>query len=314
MPNRRGLRGVVVCALAASSVLLGRPAGAQSKDATALKVACVQASDKAQQLRVAGKLVSARDTLRTCVQDACPSVVREACSQWLGEVNASLPSIVIGAKDGDGKDLLDLKVSIDGQLVTEPLGGRALQIDPGRHKMRYEKADGTVLEEDILVGEGAKNRAVSVQFPGAAGKAAVAGLGPAAPAGPAPSTSKGASTANTVVGTVFAVAGAASLGTALYLDLSTTSDVNADKATGGCAGPGSKAPCSASTVSGYQLDYDLAGVALGVGIVAIGFATYVFIGHPFGTTVTDAGHAKTDLKPAFRFVPSPHGGAFALTF
>lgn len=307
------LFAVTLPALLAFPFLSGSAAAQTSKDAAAQKLACVQASDKAQQLRVAGKLVAARDTLRTCVVDACPTVIREACSQWLGEVTSSLPSIVIGAKDGDGKDILDIKVSIDGTLVTEHLGGRALPIDPGRHKMRYEAADGAVLEEDILVGEGTKNRQVAVQFPSAAkpSAATVPGATTEAALGP-----KGASTGNTIAGTVFAVVGAGALGTALALDLSTTSSVNADKAPGGCATkPGG---CSASTVNGYQVDYDVAGVAVGVGIVAVGVALYVLIAHPFGerhpAAIEAQKTASHEAGPTFRVVPSPHGSGFALSF
>ncbi len=298
----------VVAGLTSMGVLVPT-ASAQTKDSAAMKLACVQASDKAQQLRVAGKLLAARNMLQTCVMDACPGVVREACSQWLGEVNQSLPSIVLGAKDADGRDVLDFKVWIDGDQVTEALGGRALPIDPGRHKMRYEKADGTVLEEEILVGEGTKNRPVSVVFPGAAKPGGAAALAPV----PAGSTHKGASTANTVIGLSLSAIGAGALVTALYLDLSTTSNVNAIKASP-CAMT-HPASCSASTISGYELDYDLSGVSLGVGIVAVGIATYIFLAHPFGTVVTDrpaAGQRAT--TPQFAVVPSLHGGGVALTF
>jgi len=304
--------GLALLIAAVSPALAPVPAAAQTSDAAALKLQCVQASDKAQQLRVAGKLVQARDTLRTCVQDACPSVVREACSQWLNEVNASLPSIVIGAKDSDGKDILDLKVSIDGEVVSEHLGGRALPIDPGRHKMRYEKADGTVLEEDILVGEGTKNREVTVVFPGpkkptpAAGGAGGEGLQPVAPVG----ASKGASAGNTAFGTVLAVVGAGALGTALYLDLSTTSDINNMRSTCAATAPN----CPQSRVDSDRLDYDLAAVGLGVGVVAVGLATYIFLGHPFGSPAAEPSPAKQASRPSFRVVPSPHGSGFALTF
>jgi hypothetical protein len=293
-------------AFLAGSTLFSGHAQADAKDASATKLACVQASDRAQQLRLNGKFVAARDALRSCVQDACPTVVRESCSQWLGEVNASLPSIVIGAKDGDGRDLVDLKVSIDGQLVTEHLGGLALPVDPGRHTMRYEKADGAVVEEEILVGEGTKNRPVSVAFPSAKRPEPAAGGLSAAP--PPASGSRGASTGNTVAGTVLAVVGAAALGTALYLDLSATSDINALRGDP-CAKTGT---CSASRVNSDQLDYDLAGVGVGVGVVALGVATYVFLAHPFGKTAAASVTARG--VPAFRVIPAAHGGGFALTF
>ncbi len=299
MSLRRDLAAGLSFALAALA-LPSAPAEAQTRDAASTKLACMEASDKAQQLRLAGKLIAARDTLHLCVQDACPAVVREACSQWLGEVTASLPSIVIGARDGDGKDLLDVKVSIDGRLVAEHLQGLALPIDPGRHSMHYEKSDGAVVDEAVLIGEGSKNRAITVTFPG---KVLPAPVAPPVAAPPHAGAS-GPSAANTITGAVLTVIGAAALGTALYLDLAATSDINALR-TDPCA---KTSTCSSSRVSGDQLDYDLAGVGLGVGVVALGVATYVFIARPFGT--------KGGKEPpaAFRVVPSPHGGGFALTF
>jgi hypothetical protein len=302
MPSRYpALRRVALLTLASALSTIASPAAeAQTTNAPVSKLACVQASDKAQQLRVAGKLLAARDALHTCIQDGCPGVVREACSQWLGEVQASLPSIVIGAKDSDGKDLLDLKVSIDGTLVTEHLGGLAVPIDPGRHKMRYEKADGAVLEEEILVGEGSKNRGVSVVFPG---PATAAGVSVPASSAQGPKT---ASSFNTAMGSGFALVGAGILGTALYLDLSATSDINAAKTS--CA-----PHCPASRISSDELDYDLAGVGVGLGVVAVGVAVYVFIAHPFGTRAVGASSAQA-AAPLFRVVASPHGSGFALTF
>jgi hypothetical protein len=304
MPNRPLTPGRAALLAIALPTFVATAASAQPPAPVATKIACVQASDKAQQLRVAGKLLAARDTLRICVQDSCPGVVREACAQWLNEVQASLPSIVIGAKDADGKDLLDLKVSIDGALVTEHLGGLAVSIDPGRHKMKYEKPNGAVLEEEILVGEGAKNREVAVVFPGAVKPVGAAAS--TAPSGGATQGPKGASTFNTAMGTVFGVVGAGALGAALYLDLSATSDVN-DLKQSACA---KTSTCPSSRVNQDELDYDLAGVGLGVGIVAVGVAVYVFVAHPFG----DRPASGTSSGTSFRVVPSPHGSGFALTF
>ena len=66
-------------------------------------------------------------------------------------------------------------------------------------------------------------------------------------------------------------------------------------------------------MSADELDYDLAGVGLGLGIVAVGIATYVFLGHPFGEPRVDA-HAQRGWVPELRLAASPHGGGLALTF
>jgi hypothetical protein len=114
-------------------------------------------------------------------------------------------------------------------------------------------------------------------------------------------THRVANTGNTVAGTILVAVGAGALGTALYLDLSATSDINSLKTS--CA-----PHCSSSQVNSEELKYDMAGVTLGVGIVAVGLATYIFIGHPLGDSVPVSQTARLQL------VPSPRGGGLALTF
>jgi hypothetical protein len=305
MSSRRLRYAAVIAASAALPLLHVAKAAAQPP--ANVKFACIDASEKAQKLRAAGKLVAASQALKSCVLDACPGPVREACSQWMGEVSASLPSIVIGARDAEGKDIVDLKVSIDGAVVSEHLGGRALPIDPGGHAMRYELPDGAVVNEEILVREGEKNRPITVNFPAPAKPTIAAVAGPPAALAEVPAGPRKASTGNTVAGIVFAGVGAAALGTALALDLTTTNKVNADKAPTGCANT-SPTGCSASEVSGLKLDYDLAGVSLGVGIALVGVATYVLLAHPFSP------RAAASPASAFHIVPSPHGSGFALSF
>ena len=47
-------------------------------------------------------------------------------------------SVVPAAKDKKGRDIVDVKVSIDGKVVTETLDGKALPVDPGVHTFRFE--------------------------------------------------------------------------------------------------------------------------------------------------------------------------------
>jgi hypothetical protein len=114
---------------------------------------------------------------------------------------------------------------------------------------------------------------------------------------------------NTTIGTVLAVVGAGALGTALALDLSATSDVNDMRTSCGKTGT-----CPSSRVNSDELDYDLAGVGLGIGIVAVGVATYVFLAHPFVKTTSVEGRPGHARGPSFQIIPSPHGSGFALTF
>src|SRR4051812_23385078 len=81
------------------------------------KQACLAASEKAQQLRSAGKLGDAREQLNVCGRPECPKLVQQDCTLWMTELLASLPSIVPSAKDRKGRDLVDVRLTIDGKLA-----------------------------------------------------------------------------------------------------------------------------------------------------------------------------------------------------
>src|SRR5690349_6253023 len=119
------------------------------------KAECVDAYDASQRARRDGKLREARDRLFVCSNLACPEVVKPQCTQWLAEVEASLPTIVLEAHDGDGNPLSDVRVSIDRGLISERLTGRALEVDPGDHVVRFE-VDNKVVELHVVATEGVK--------------------------------------------------------------------------------------------------------------------------------------------------------------
>ncbi|MEO6420602.1 MAG: hypothetical protein ABIP39_14405, partial [Polyangiaceae bacterium] len=70
---------------------------------------CVNAAEQAQRLRRDGHLRSARESLVACARETCPGPVRVDCKQWLGEVDADLPSIVVRALEDDGRAITDVR-------------------------------------------------------------------------------------------------------------------------------------------------------------------------------------------------------------
>ena len=141
-PTDRGAsrhRGARLAALVA--LVLGAGALAPSTaHAADEKLACVRAGEKAQKLRDSGKLMAARAELLTCVREVCPAVVRGDCAGWLGDVEASTPTIVARARDDSGHDLRDVIVSVDGARVASQLDGRPLPVDPGEHEPQLRVA------------------------------------------------------------------------------------------------------------------------------------------------------------------------------
>ena len=138
--------------------------GLVSSRARADVQACLGASEKGQRARTAGKLREAREQFLLCSSDGCPAMVRRDCAQWQGEVIATLPSVVLGAKDKAGRDLFDVTVSVDGEPLVRKLDGKSLPIDPGPHTFKFEMTGAPPIVERALVKEGEKTRVIAVTF------------------------------------------------------------------------------------------------------------------------------------------------------
>src|SRR5215471_6740742 len=101
---------------------------------------CIDANTAAQSLQRDGKLGAARETLKRCLDPSCPGLVRDDCAQRLDELERIQPTMVFDVKDGEGHDLVDVKVTMDGQPFAERLAGSALPVDPGEHAFTFETA------------------------------------------------------------------------------------------------------------------------------------------------------------------------------
>jgi hypothetical protein len=147
-------------------VALTHPAGeaaAQSGGPSEVK-ACTTLAEDGQRLRAAGKLIAAREKLIACSAPVCPQVVRIDCAQWASEVLAATPTIVIDAKDPNGNDVLDAKAFVDDREVAGRIDGRPVDVDPGQHRVRVERADGALGSQVIVAKDSVKGRQVTVVF------------------------------------------------------------------------------------------------------------------------------------------------------
>jgi hypothetical protein len=126
------------------------------------KSECLAAASKGQTLRDAHSLVEAREQFKVCSRSSCPPIVQTDCGAWLEAVEQTLPTVVLSAKDGDGRDLVDVTVTADGQPLVRKLDGQALPMNPGLHSFRFELADGTSSTSQALVKEGVKAQGVAV--------------------------------------------------------------------------------------------------------------------------------------------------------
>src|SRR5262245_1884468 len=148
-------------ALALASALLlmawGKPALA---DETAQ--ACAAAHEGAQLSKRAGKYLEALEQAKACTQAQCSPILVNECVKLYDDIQRDIPTFVFAAHDGDGAELVDVKVTMDGKPLTEKLDGEPTRLDPGVHKFRFEKPGLPPAEVTHTARVGDRNRLVEV--------------------------------------------------------------------------------------------------------------------------------------------------------
>jgi len=259
-------------ACVALCLLLSVPAGAQSpaggespgtqvESPDATKLRCAHAYEMSQRLRQDGELQSAREQALVCAQTACPGVLSGDCTTWLVELEEAIPSVVVDVRDAHGQAVAQAQVSVDGQAVARSLDGRALPVDPGTRRFRVVLPGRQPLERSLVVTEGKKGQYLRFDLPPEPSRAAdsprPAGLSPWA---------YGAAAAAVMGGVGFGYFGLQGRAEERRLDNT-------------CA-----PRCPDSDVSALGRTYAAADVSLGVGVVALGVFSYLWLTSADGTS------------------------------
>ena len=236
-----------------------REAAAEAKDDVA---ACLVAHTSSQALRLDGKLVEAKKALLVCAQDKCPSIARVDCTRWLGEVEESLPTIVVAVKDVQGRALARFTLFIDEVKITERREGGALSIDAGEHTFRIELDGGPPIVEKRVVLQGKKNQELLFErsTPAPTSPAFTTTslqLPPTAPPPPRPAS---------VSAMTWALAGTAVLALGSFAYFGVTGMRDEDRLRGSCP------QCSRSDLDGIKQKYLVADISWILAIVAGGGA------------------------------------------
>jgi hypothetical protein len=263
--------GVAAFAKAAlmCAILVALPARADEKRT------CLASYEQSQRLRMAGKLRASREQLLLCVREVCPAALRKDCSDWLSQVEQAMPSVVFVAQRPDGQRVTSVRVAIDGTVVSERLDGKAVEIDPGQHTVRYELEGLAPADVSLTVSQGDKNRLVEIQLPRAPGDAspATSSSETRLPPDQARPSDRAASTRPVPpLALVLAGVGAVGVGVFAYFGiagLNVRSDLDACK--GGCA---------EADVDEGKRDFLIGDTALVVGVAALGLATVLFVTRP----------------------------------
>jgi len=235
--------------------------GSASAQGSSDTARCTDAYVQGQHLMRSAHLLDAEAALLLCARDPCPMALRPECSQWLAEIQRTLPSVVIAAKSASGDDVRDGRVLLDGKPFIATLDGTAKDVDPGDHVFRFEATGQPAVEQRVLVREGEKARAVTFRLSAPPASNGVAVELPPAPVVPATSPSP-ARWPVYVLGAVGLVAGAS----LAYFGVSGLSLYDQ------CHGH-----CSPSQVSTGNVDWTAADISLGVALVSLGLGTYLYL-------------------------------------
>ena len=122
------------------------------------KQQCVDDNAAAQELRRQGHFADASDHLDRCAVPSCPAIVRDDCARRLDDLKLAQPTLVFEVRSSSGKDIIAVRVWLDGQLFTDHLDGTPLKVDPGPHAFTFDVPGAQAVTEDLLIREGEAGR------------------------------------------------------------------------------------------------------------------------------------------------------------
>lgn len=228
------------------------------------KAACRASFQKGQDLREEGKLTAARAQFVTCTQ-VCPVAFTKPCEEWLGELDQSLPTIVLRAIDAQGQDLVDIAVTLDGAPLTKKLDGKSVAIDPGTHVVRFEVAGRPAVTKNVVVAQGEKDRVVLATID--------TGVAPP-PIGPTTEADAAPRHSTPIAAWIVGGLGVVAIGGFAYFGL--TANAQHTELVNGCS---KTASCTQSDKDAVVTKWHVADAFLAGGVALLGVGTYLFLSH-----------------------------------
>lgn len=122
------------------------------------------AAERGQSARATGKLLEARRELLSCLEAVeCSKDEQRDCASSAAEVLDAIPTIIVDARDKEGREVEDVTVAVDGELVAKELDGKSIAIDPGPHTVVLQHG-GERMTENVIGVQGVKARPLRVTF------------------------------------------------------------------------------------------------------------------------------------------------------
>jgi hypothetical protein len=149
-----GALGVALC-------LCAKPGSGEDKG-KAERRACAATYKNALQVEQAGHLRQAKDLLLSCAKATCGALVKQQCTARYAQLESDIPSVVPLVSDENGEPRVDVQVTIDNELLTSRLDGRALPVDPGVHEFSFTADGAVVATQKVMIVQGQRNRPIAV--------------------------------------------------------------------------------------------------------------------------------------------------------
>ncbi|MFZ5896403.1 MAG: hypothetical protein ACOY0T_35445 [Myxococcota bacterium] len=252
--------------LVATALSFGLPQPAQAADEVVR--ACVAAHTEGQVQRGQGQLLAARRHFVACSQPRCPGVVRKECVTFADQVAGEIPSIVVVAKDSQGRDVNLASMILDASWSFDHDFGIALELDPGTHEIILRSADGRAQQQTFLLRAGERLRRVIIEFPDNPST-------PAHQSQPQPRPQQTTSARHGILPYIIGGIGAVALGSFVGFALDgKAKERDLDRC---------KPSCTQAGVDRMRRSYLIADISLAVAVAAVGVDTYLILSTPTST-------------------------------
>jgi hypothetical protein len=209
---------------------------------------CVSTYDHALALKKQGELIEAHSSFAECTLPSCPGPVRDECAAQVRRLGAVIPTVVPAARARQGGELTDVRVLVNGRVLSESIDGRAHRLNPGPHQFRFETAGARPKTLSVVLAEGDRLRKIEVELE--------IGVDPE----PAP------------IPTMAWVLGGVGLAGLLGFTYFGLSGLAEERDLESC-----EPACSRERTDDLKRTYLFADISLAIGIVALGGASYVFL-------------------------------------
>jgi hypothetical protein len=228
---------------------------------------CEASYEKAQTERLAGHYISASAAALACSQIQCNQAIVRECLRLYESLEQDTPTLVFSARKGEGGELTDVKVEMDGKQVADRITGRPMTVDPGPHQFAFIEPTRGRIETSETARVGDHARVIEVTFPDPNAKAAAAGAGAAgADQGAQAEKQKGIPPMTFVLGGV----GVVGLASFAYFRVSGVGDYNHYNAT--CS-----PYCNPNDIDKVRTKFTASYISLGVGIAGVAGAAVVYV-------------------------------------